>query len=68
METFSKAQVWVSSGLFFHRCCLEFYHRATLLRIVTVARVTVKIDGSGTVFPTITEAVADGFHEKNPGD
>lgn len=59
MKHFSKAQVWVSSGLFFIAAALSSQHASAQSTSM------IKIDGSSTVFP-ITEAIADGFHEKNP--
>ncbi len=59
MKSPKQFKFLASTGLFLFAAVTNLYASQAHAQSV------IKIDGSSTVFP-ITEAVADGFHEKNP--
>ncbi|WP_230404305.1 MULTISPECIES: PstS family phosphate ABC transporter substrate-binding protein [Undibacterium] len=59
MKSPKQIKLLVSTSMFLFAAVTNLYANQAHAQSV------IKIDGSSTVFP-ITEAVADGFHEKNP--
>lgn len=59
MKSQKQFQLLASTSLFLFAAVTNVYGNQAHAQSV------IKIDGSSTVFP-ITEAIADGFHEKNP--